>query len=538
MYAIWVCFHFIVVTSANAQQTSDFFDAQSIQEVNLSFEQENWMTILDSLRYNGEKMLIGKVNINGTSFDDVGVRYAATRGFQLGNKRNSIELDLDFIKKGQQYKGQDFIKLSISLRDPSFVREVLGYEIARTYMPAPKANYAKLTINDEYIGFYLNVEPIDVNFLKAHYEVGLNGGNLYFSYPDYTEGKGIDGCKANAFGSLQAEPNETCLDYNFKDLSGNGYKPLLNLANKLNDPNADLSKILDVDQVLWMHAFNNLIVNLYSYTGKYNQNYYLFQDENGVFHPVLGDLNLAFGGFKNDGNEELKLKELQELDPFLQEDDPNFPLISVLLSDNMNKKRYLSHFKTIYEDFFTNDAYLTRANELQSTIRDLFVNDPNQSYTAENFDESLSQTIGARSKIPGIEELMSKRVNYLRKNRDLRILGPSIENVTVTQREQFASTKLNKFQIQATIDKFPEQVTLFYRAPGDKKFKSIMMVDDGQHEDGKADDGVFGAIIQAQREGIKAIEYYIQAENLKAVSFKPRNYVYDLMTVTLEDINR
>ena len=37
-------------------------------------------------------------------------------------------------------------------------------------------------------------------------------------------------------------------------------------------------KVLDVDRALWMLAFNNVLVNLDSYSGAFRQNYYLYHD--------------------------------------------------------------------------------------------------------------------------------------------------------------------------------------------------------------------------------------------------------------------
>ena len=59
-------------------------------------------------------------------------------------------------------------------QDPSFVREVLSYEIARKYMPASKANYANVYVNDTLIGLYTNVESVGGEFLEGHYNSSDN----------------------------------------------------------------------------------------------------------------------------------------------------------------------------------------------------------------------------------------------------------------------------------------------------------------------------------------------------------------------------
>jgi len=63
---------------------------------------------------------------------------------------------------------QDFY--DINHTPPSFVREALSYEIARNYMPAGRANFAKLYINDEYWGLYTNVEAVNKDFLGNHFQ--------------------------------------------------------------------------------------------------------------------------------------------------------------------------------------------------------------------------------------------------------------------------------------------------------------------------------------------------------------------------------
>ena len=53
--------------------------------------------------------------------------------------------------------------------DPSFVREVLSYEIAREYMPAPKATYANVFVDGVLIGLYTCVQSIDDDFTNQNF---------------------------------------------------------------------------------------------------------------------------------------------------------------------------------------------------------------------------------------------------------------------------------------------------------------------------------------------------------------------------------
>ena len=61
------------------------------------------------------------------------------------------------------------MKLSNGFHDPTFVREMLSYEIARNYMPAPKSTYANVFINGNQIGLYVCVQSIDDDFTNENF---------------------------------------------------------------------------------------------------------------------------------------------------------------------------------------------------------------------------------------------------------------------------------------------------------------------------------------------------------------------------------
>ena len=53
------------------------------------------------------------------------------------------------------------------------------------------------------------------------------------------------------------------------------------------------------------------------------------------------------------------------------------------------------------------------------------------------------------------------------------------------------------------------------------QFTSIPMLDDGQHDDGEANDGVYGAIVPFQENG-SYVKYYIRARNNDALILSPQ----------------
>ena len=145
---------FLLIFSAQlfqivAQTKGDFYDVAAIHDIKITFSQKNWMNVLDSNRINGNEMLVGTVTIDGSTYNNVGIAYAQSPSNQTSAVRNPWLMRLNLIDKKQNHQGYKTLVISQALRDPSLVREVLGYEIMRRYMPSPKANYVNMTVNNE-----------------------------------------------------------------------------------------------------------------------------------------------------------------------------------------------------------------------------------------------------------------------------------------------------------------------------------------------------------------------------------------------------
>ena len=518
-----------------AQIEAEFYDSDRITEIRIDFKKSNWAEEMDSLRIYGEDLLLGKASIDGKSYGNVGVRYRGSRSFKMGGKRNALHLKLNYINKNQNHQGYKTIKLSNALRDPSMVREVLGYEIARDYMPAPKANYAKVYINGTYYGLFVNVETISYEFLDKHF--GSHANAFFKCSPDISR-KSEDGCKNKIFSSLEFEEDAACYFPNYEMKSENGWDDLMELTRTLNQEPDNVNKVLNVDRTLWMLAFNNVLVNLSSYSGQNSQNYYLYKDDNGQFNPVIWDLNLAFGSFKNTGNgSDLDLKGLQNLDPLLHVDNATKPLISNLLSNPDYKKLYLAHVRTILYDHFVDGQYLERAKELQRLINVAFYEDKNRFYESKDYEKSLISTVGKRSRIPGLSELMKLRASFLKKHEKLAVIPVAISGINVEERKELSKDRIDRFDITCSVDRYPKQVEIFYQYEGDLGFRSAKMNDDGKSKDGKSGDNVYGVSLSPPDDK-KVINFYIVAQNANSITHEPKNYMFNTIKADLEMLNK
>jgi hypothetical protein len=237
------------------------------------------------------------------------------------------------------------------------------------------------------------------------------------------------------------------------------------------------------------------------------------------------------------GGSDLTLKELQQLDPLLHAGNELKPLISQLLKNEMYKKIYLGHLRTIMVDWLKTEKYSKRADEMRRLIQVPLSNDQNKQYTFSEFQNAMKATTGKRSRIPGITELMSARYSFLKKHKSLAVLPAEISDVKVLGREQFKKGNVDVFRVNANVAKYPKRVWVRYRHNKNQAFTSVQMYDDGKHNDGKAGDGIFGAEI-APKNMESNLYYYILAENASIMSYSPNNYMFEQYSASLEELNK
>ena len=145
------------INTVSGQTT--FYDSATIQEIRLYFSQPNWNNLLNVAAASPTEpfTFCKKIIVNGVSFDSVGAKYKGNSSFRATNKKNPWHIELDNVKK-QNYQGIKDIKLANVFADPTFVRETMSYELMQPYAELPRANFAKVYVNDTLIGLYTNTE--------------------------------------------------------------------------------------------------------------------------------------------------------------------------------------------------------------------------------------------------------------------------------------------------------------------------------------------------------------------------------------------
>jgi len=505
---------------ASTAFSDDFYDMDSVRTIELFFDEANWDQILDDYYAagNGER-LVGTAIIDGVVFDSVGVRYKGNSSYEPNRIKCPFNIKLDHIIEDQEVDGYGTLKLSNGFMDPSFVREVIGYEIARKYSHAGLANFANVYVNDNLMGLYTNVQSVDKSFLADHFH---NNDNTFIK-GDFSGRPGFDG------GARLVYLGPDTADYydHYEMKSDYGWEDLVHLCDTLNNHTEYVEDILNVDAVLWHLAYHNVLVGLDSPLTM-PHNFYLYQNSDRRFEIIFWDLNMTFGTFAmggGPGQPRPSFVDLQHLSPLLNIDNAQLPLVSLILQNPDYQEQYLAHMKTILEENFENGWYEERCQELQELIDEHVAADPNKLFSYENFLISFDDPVAnGQDNIIGITQLMEERTTWLGNHALFQSVSPEIVSVTPEVENPAPYSEL-VFQTEVSS---ATDVFIMYREISGTRFIPVEMFDDGAHEDGGAGDGLYGTTISLNSSNI---DYYVLALNENATTLLPARAEFEFYSI-------
>jgi hypothetical protein len=515
----------LLALSFRAVLGQDLYDINNVTVIELTFEESNWDQIMDQNYSNGnEDRLLASCIVNGEPFDSVGVKYKGNSTYSANNAKNPLNIKLDYTIGSQDYDGFYTLKLSNGDKDPSFVREVLSYEVTRKYMFAPLCNYAKVYINGSYYGLFSSAESINKKFVSERFL--SNEDNPLFKCNAISTQYG--GSSLAYLGTSQA-PYEV----SYEIQSDAGWPELMALTDAIENDPSNVEDILDIDRAIWMVAIDNVLVNLDSYISQMVQNYYLFYDDNDRFDCVKWDFNESFGRFGGGpggpgGGSQVNT---YSLDPFYNFTDSSHPLLQLINNNAQYKRMYVAHCKTILEENFADNGYLQRAQAMQAVMQDAHETDPSAFFTFSQAQQNLTETVtsgggpgpGGGGTV-GITELMDARYDFLMSETEFAAAAPIVSNIASDPSMVLANTSV---YVTATISN-ADNAYLGFRDDLANVFAKTQLFDDGNHGDGSAGDGVYGAQISV---GASDIQYYIYAENSDAGKFSPIRAEHEFHTL-------
>ena len=297
------------------------------------------------------------VSVDGESYPDIGIRKKGFLG-SLDDEKPSLKLRFDKFVDGQSLPGGlKRLTLNNSKQDRSLIGTCLAYHVfTEAGLPAPLCHFAKVSVNGDYLGLYVNVEQVEHYMIPRLFED--DDGNLY-------EGT-ISDFTAKFRGTFEKETNSKKDDWSDIDAAVSALE---------NGNDRALAEVFDLGQFLVFWGVETLIGNFDGYTGNRN-NYFIYREDGGrfVFIPwgpdqafettdgpyddfeapqsVMATGALANYLYHHDGWRELYVATLEELRDGLWKE-------KMLADKAMELMNFVQEHATAYERVIANDD-LTR----------------------------------------------------------------------------------------------------------------------------------------------------------------------------------
>ncbi|MFT4902822.1 MAG: hypothetical protein ACI84S_000520 [Thalassomonas sp.] len=499
------------------------FDKDSLRSVHVNFQNSNYHSILvDSFFTNPTYRIPATITLNGVAYDSVGIRYKGNSTFVLPNNNGNLKLpyniDMNYWMAGQKLLGKKKVKLANAWMDATFAKEFTASKIYRKYLPTPEVNLAKLYVQNNYLGLYVNTESINKQFVKKHFDE--KNGVLFKCDPVQVFGQTTT---TNGEPNLNWLGNDSTLYYDSYILkSDKGWAELLQLINTLNNNTAEIDSILNVDRVLWAFAVNTVIANLDTYNGFYIHNYYLYQTKDGLFQMIPWDLSESFGGALLGGVWSTP-NDIYHFDPFYgyTTDATTNPLLYKLLDNPQYYLQYTAHLRTMIDESLDTAFIRNSITELQNLGYAAANADVNKPFTIAEYHDNVESALWSWSWFYGFAGILStidERKPYLLGHPEIMKIPPSIMNVMVNNNlltaEVFNGTSVD---LMATISEY------------NSKFQEFEMNDSGQNGDALAGDNIYTAPLPFQASG-EELKFYIRAQNDMAMQLNPERAEYEFYT--------
>ncbi len=392
-----------------------FFEKDSVHVIKINFVQCNYwdslvlyLKMFDSLQVSN--YMQSTVTIDNQSYHSVGIRFKGESSYEFyPGKKKPFRLKFNKFIKGQNMDGLEELNLNNNFKDPTMIREKIYLDMLnKEGLPAPRATYAKVYINDKYWGLYLVTDNIDKVFLQSRF--GDSRGNLFQGEPMAT---------FKYYGNEQSKYyNKYILKNN---TTKNDWSDLVKFVRLVNDSvlNDDgylrqLESSFNLDKCLRAWAINNLIANIDAYNMFYPHNFFLYHDSiTFKWHWISLDGNYAFAAW----NPVMSTPSLIKMSVLVPDSVPfkeERPLLDKTLGKNKKiQKRYLAIVQELLKDDFSEERLIHTIDSLSSRIRIAVYADVNKMYTNKDFDNNINTTIGdpldPGNFIPGLKSIIIDR---------------------------------------------------------------------------------------------------------------------------------
>ena len=268
-----------------------------------------------------------------------------------------------------RFFGRDKFNLISEWTDSSFSREFLAYDLYhRAGLPASQAWFARLYVNDRYMGLYLDVENVDEHFLR---------------YGDLPDDATI--YKADGNGCLMRLKDRFETVWEKKTNAETGFYDLYRLIEWVDTAPAgrffqELSGYFDPDEIARVIAINGLMAN----TSTYYHNYFLIHEmeRNGVWRMLPWDMDYTYFFRYNYGTPSFH-------DCGQKLVGTNLFIIRCWRNEDMQELIY-AHMRGLIDSVFTEDYYGAMSDSLEDLLSEAVEEDEYKQYSIEQFRNGMA----------------------------------------------------------------------------------------------------------------------------------------------------
>ena len=396
-----------------------FFEKDSIHVIKINFIQCNYWDSLIYYRKISDSLSISNymqatVTVDNKRFYSCGIRFKGESSYEFyPGKKKPFRIKFNKFVKNQDLDGIEEINLNNNFKDPTMIREKIYLDLLNKQgLPAPRATYAKVYINDKYWGLYLLTENIDKVFLQTRFND--TKGNLFQGEPLAT------------FSYIGNEPSKYYNKYVLKNnLIKNDWSDLVKFIRLINDSTLHeddylrkLESAFNLDKCLRAWAINNLVGNIDAYNMFYPHNFFLYHDSTTFkWHWISLDGNYAFASW----NPVMSLPTLLKMSIMVPDSapykDPR-PLLDKTLGSNKSiRKRYVAIVNELLRTEFKEENINHLIDSISIRIRIAVYADVNKMYSNKDFDTNISSTLGdpldPGNFIPGLKSFIADRRKYI-----------------------------------------------------------------------------------------------------------------------------
>ena len=150
------------------------FDDTTVHEIRLDMHSGDWSQL--QAHYLENTFYPADVTWNGYTVRNAGVRSRGTGSRDA--RKPGLRITFDEYVDDQTFAGLKGLVLDNFRQDPGMMKESLSMALfARMGLAAPRVSHARVYVNDDYLGLFAVIEPIDKRFLRR--TLGEDGGYLY-----------------------------------------------------------------------------------------------------------------------------------------------------------------------------------------------------------------------------------------------------------------------------------------------------------------------------------------------------------------------